>query len=416
MGGLVQLVAYGNQNHYHTSNPQMSFFKKAYMKHTNYSMEQYQVYPTNNTNTGVSNTMKFGTRNRINIPRHSDLVQEMHFRLKMTGEPGTDLIQSGRGGCYSLGNAMIKNVEVEIGGQMIDRHYGEWLTIWSELTLPEGKRQGYDEMVGNCMNPDDIKSTLYVPLQFWFNRNPAAAIPLISLQWYEVRINVEFRDANELFSIAPPDDYEITFWANYIYLDTQERRWFAQSEHEYLIEKLCFTGDEELKDAQTQPNNRQRIDLNYAHCCKALYWVAQDNITSGSQVCQPCMFTPLHYNMDNTIKTNKTEATIDLNGKNRFEPMEMDYFMRQQIFQYHSNKPRSAHNQFMYMYSFCLDPENPYPTGNCNFSRLDTIQFNVKNMKINPASPNNQYIFKNFALSYDVLRVMGGMCGLAFMG
>lgn len=410
-GGLMQLVAYGRQSIYHSSNPQMSFFKKTYKKHTNYSKEQIQL---KHRNAAGGNTMKFGTQYKIDIPRIGDLAQEMHFRLKMTGEPGTDKIQAGRGGCYSLGNAMIKNVEIEIGGQMIDRHYGEWLTIWSELTLPEGKRQGYDEMVGNCMNPDDIKSTLYVPLQFWFNRNPAAAIPLISLQWHEVIINVKFRDANELFSIAPPDDYEITFWTDYIYLDTEERLWFSQNPHEYLIEKLGFTGDKELEDTQTMPNNMQKIALNYYHCCKALYWVAQDNITTGSQVGQPCMFTPLHYNMDNSIKTNKAETNIQINDHNRFEPMEMDYFIRQQIYQHHSNKPRSVNNQFMYMYSYCLEPENPYPTGNCDFERIDSIRLIIKNMKLNPSAPNNKYTLKVFPVMYNVLRVMSGMAGLAF--
>jgi len=173
---------------------------------------------------------------------------------------------------YGAGHAIIKTAELEIGGQLIDKHYADWLNIWTELTVPEGKRAGFDLMVGNtnvAAQLDATSTKLDVPLQFWFCRNPGLALPLIALQYHEVKLNIEFCAATGVLEDGDNGtDFAGTLdtcklWVDYVYLDTDERRRFAQISHEYLIEQVQFTGDE----STVQTNVRHK--LNFNHPCKA---------------------------------------------------------------------------------------------------------------------------------------------------
>ena len=190
-GGLMQLVAYGAQDIYLTGNPQITFFKVVYRRHTNFSMECIeQVF---------SGTPDFGRKAMCTVTRNGDLVTRMYLKV--------DLPALGDGTCWvrRVGYAMIKHVEVEIGGTRIDKHYGEWLDIWGELNVKKDHRDAYDAMVGNTYTSDDadpadsaVESpvTLYVPLRFWFNRNPGLALPLIALQYHEVKLHWNLKNPN----------------------------------------------------------------------------------------------------------------------------------------------------------------------------------------------------------------------------
>ncbi len=391
-GGLMQLVAYGAQDIYLTGNPQITFFKVVYRRHTNFAMES--IEQTFNGATG------FGRRVTATISRNGDLIKDMWLEVFFTFDGSA----SQR---YGYGNALVKQVEIEIGGQLIDRQYGEWLDIWSELSIPEGKRAGYDEMVGNYGT-----TALYtnqkvdVPLMFWFNRNPGLALPLIALQYHEVKINLDIAEVGDVDYVSGGSDTALTslkLWVDYIYLDTDERRRFAQVSHEYLIEQLQFTGDAALSGTSF------RSELNFNHPCKELIWVcqltAQQRGSNGSDT-QPCQFTTLEVPGTSPGAT----AILKLNGQDRFQERRMEYFRRVQGFKHHTHSARndSNHKQHIYLYSFALNPEEHQPSGTCNFSRIDNTILSFNN------TPSQTGVVKVFAVNYNVLRIMSGMGGLAY--
>jgi hypothetical protein len=365
-----------------------------------------------------------------------------------------------------LGHNLVSSVEVEIGGQRIDKHYGNWLHIWNELTQEPGKQAGYAKMVGNipqltnllvqggepcdsdCYAGEPSSSsevfncapgyTMYIPFQFWFNRNPGLALPLIALQYHEVRINLEFEQLqNLMWSVTPslgnPNTIRdrvnaanlqaASLYVEYIYLDTDERRKFAQVSHEYLIETLQFTGGESI----TASSNK--LKLNFNHPCKELIWVVQrDSFVSCDEgVINPWKGQqPFNFSdwwdrsvLESGYSVTRVEgmagnnpvvtALLQLNGHDRFQVRDGNYFNLVQPFQHHTNCPASGIN----VYSFALKPEDHQPSGTCNLSRIDntTLLLTVSN---NTIGGNNSATVRVYATNYNVLRIMSGMGGLAY--
>lgn len=266
-GGLMQLVAYGAQDVYLSGNPQITFFKVVYRRHTNFSVE-----PIQQTWNGAAD---FGRTVTCNINRNGDLITNMY--VAVTLNKVTPVVPWGY--VNRLGHAMIESVKVEIGGSKIDEQYGDWLNIWHELTHVVGQERGYAKMIGDVSNLTAVSTAeksayqLYIPLQFWFNRNNGLALPLIALQYHDVRITLNFRPAAALVnyagSTAPTlsnlmaDSYLLI---DYVYLDSEERKRFAQASHEYLIEQLQYTGTETFNST----SNKYR--LNFNHPSKYLIW------------------------------------------------------------------------------------------------------------------------------------------------
>jgi hypothetical protein len=300
-GGLLQLVSYGAQDIYITGNPQITFWKVLYKRHTNFAMESIEV-----TFNGQAD---FNKRVTAVINRNADLMFRTYVQVVL---PAVDLANGStqldrfRWLNY-IGHRLIKTVELEIGGQRIDRQYGDWMQIWTQLSQDAGTIDALDDMIGNshdlvlmkdkkgyaldasCAGSELTNScaaragtpakTLYIPLQFWFCRNPGLAIPLIALQYHEVRINVEFEQwinccfYQQTGATAPATSIQsltaASLYIDYVYLDTEERRRFAQQTHEYLIEQLQYTGAESI----TSSSNK--IQLNFNHPVKELIWVVQ---------------------------------------------------------------------------------------------------------------------------------------------
>ena len=394
-GGLMQLVAIGAQDVHLTGNPQISFFKVVYRRHTNFSMESIQQ--------SFNGTAKPGSRVTCTISRNGDLVTNMWLEVTLPKQDSTNKIHQY---VNSVGHALIEYVELEIGGQRIDKHYGEWLEIWSELTLPEEKRQGFNEMIGRR---DTGRGTamqnkkLYIPLQFFFCRNPGLALPLIALQYHEVKLNIKFRDgSNNTLKTGGmtefgPDGAKL--YVDYVYLDTEERQRFAQMSHEYLIEQLQHTGAESTKSDQ--------VRLNFNHPVKELVWAIR---SSGADVLQFGASELVHDgNVDFpfAISGNDrfTTAKLQLNGHDRFTERDAAYFRLVQPYQHHTRVP----NKYIYCYSFALNPEAHQPSGTCNFSRLDNVTLNLIGMsKIDGGE------LLVYAVSNNILRITSGMGGLAY--
>ena len=319
----MQLVAYGAQDVYLTGNPQITFWKVTYRRHTNFAMESIEQ-----TFNGQAD---FGRRVQCTISRNGDLAYRTYLQVTLPeigqegccGESPADCDKTYARWLDYPGEQLISMVEVEIGGQRIDRQYGDWMHIWNQLTLTSEQERGYNKMVGQTVqltyltHPDfaDVESacaaldvpaavcaprnalpetTLYVPLQFWFCRNPGLALPLIALQYHEVKINLELRPSDEcLFAVTDLTEgtsgssavangnsvkdgaaYQkslvaASLYVDYVFLDTDERRRMAQNPHEYLIEQLQFTGDESVGSSSN------KIKLNFNHPCKELVWVVQ---------------------------------------------------------------------------------------------------------------------------------------------
>ena len=298
-GGLLQLVSYGAQDIYISGNPQITFWKVLYKRHTNFAMESIEV-----TFNGQAD---FNKRVTAVINRNADLMYRTYVQVVLPAVDFSTVTQLNRFRWLNyIGHRLIKTVELEIGGQRIDRQYGDWMQIWTQLSQDIGTVEALNDMLGNvhdlvlmkdrrgyaldasCAGSELTNTcapragtparTLYIPLQFWFCRNPGLAIPLIALQYHEVRINIEFEQwinccYYELAtSTAPTSIQSLTaasLYIDYIYLDTEERRRFAQQTHEYLIEQLQFTGAESI----TSSSNK--IQLNFNHPVKELVWVVQ---------------------------------------------------------------------------------------------------------------------------------------------
>lgn len=315
-GGLMQLVAYGAQDVYLTGNPQITFWKVVYRRHTNFSVEAIEQT--------FNGQPDFGKRVTCTISRNGDLIHRVYLQVTLPAVQCPTSVSNCFRWVNYIGHQLIRNVDVEIGGQRIDRHYGDWLNIWNELTQEPGHQVGYDNMVGNTIaltgfgQNNTQATTLYVPLQFWFNRNPGLALPLIALQYHEVKINLEFRSKSECFvtsssvgacdttvnfssqtTFCVPSLETATLYVDYVYLDTDERRRFAQVSHEYLIEQLQFTGDESI----TTQNVKMRMNFN--HPVKELVWVVQRDSVVQPGINQWTNYTD---DYDNDTLTNLTAA------------------------------------------------------------------------------------------------------------
>ena len=268
-GGLMQLVAYGAQDVYLSGNPQITFFKVVYRRHTNFSVE-----PIQQTWNGAAD---FGRTVTCNINRNGDLITNMYVVVMLNSQP-TKTAEWGY--VNRLGHALIETVRIEIGGSKIDEQYGDWLNIWYELTHKTGQERGYAKMIGDVPELTNISSQgfnahqLYIPLQFWFNRNNGLALPLIALQYHDVRITLKYRDSvnciNYVGSTKPVIDKQLMsdsyLLIDYVYLDSEERKRFAQASHEYLIEQLQFTGSESINGKSS------KYRLNFNHPSKYLIW------------------------------------------------------------------------------------------------------------------------------------------------
>ena len=419
-GGLMQLVAYGAQDIYLTGNPQITFFKVVYRRHTNFSMEEIEQTP--------DGSVGFGNTASYTISRNGDLVHKMHFEFTPKNILSLSTDSSLHKGIIAphFGHTLLKEVECEIGGQLIDRHYNHWLSTRSMLTEPNptGKNTAITEVgaapgagtdtLYNRMsyNHKSIEQTddnglgsapskAFVPLQFWFNLNPGLALPLIALQYHEVKIKITFPTIAEVTDKTAGSGLTAAegantlsssgkLWAQYIYLDTDERRRFAQVSHEYLIEQLQFQNT----TASTS------MELNFNHPVKELIWGKVPNTTTITANTGPGVL------QKEGAAGAELNYYLKLNGHDRFAPRHHFYFSRQQIYDHHTGFGGTVAYDSILVYSFALKPEEHQPSGTCNFSRIDTAE-----LVASTAPGDDQYIY---AINYNVLRIMSGMGGLAY--
>jgi len=418
----MQLVAYGAQDIYLTGNPQITFFKVVYRRHTNFSMESIQQT--------WNGAVGFGNKVVATISRNGDLVNKCYI----TFSPNTVLDGSSLVAPY-LGNGLLKEVELEIGGQRIDKHYGHWLTTWHELTapndsctfptVPSGSKFATSIVTGDntaelavaptaaqreafyCKTPGTATTEHYasIPLQFWFCRNPGLALPLIALQYHEVKISVLIGAGADMGTSVNIDS-NLALWCDYIYLDTDERRRFAQVSHEYLIEQVQYQNT----------TSSTSMNLNFNHPVKELIWAKAKPY--GAASVHGGGHTLDRMEDDNADFINQAESVctinLKLNGHDRFAPRHTGYFTRTQVAAYHTGNGGIQKSDSIHVYSFALKPEEHQPSGTCNFSRIDNAQLVYSTKPTDGGNTSASCNIHIYAVNYNVLRIMSGMGGLAY--
>jgi hypothetical protein len=436
-------VAYGAQDVYLTGQPKVTFFQAVYKRHTNFAMENIQQ----TVNGSPSNSGRVS----VTIARNGDLVGDMYIRLVPTFATQAALTSTNANFDMNwVAERAVASIELTIGGQRIDKHYQTWWRLYAELFLGESDKINYGKLTSSATPVPDTTNpnSVYLPLLFFFNRNPGLYLPLIALQYHEVRMDFDLTSYFQSY-FGTSATFEV--WANYVYLDTEERRRFAQKGHEYLIEQVQHTGGDSITLATTPSTTgtatAQTIRLSFNHPVKELIWCYQNtsataynsmwNFSSGAanvQVTCNTFATLTQGALPHTIgcprvaqvltsaswieegSSNVTAGSnvevgplynfkLVLNGQDRFKEQAGKYFNQYQPYVYHTGVPYPG----IYAYSFALQPEEHQPTGTCNFSRIDNAQvaINIKGCATTPLQ-------RMFAVNYNILRIQSGMGGLAF--
>ena len=413
----LQLVARGRQDVYLTGEPQMTFFKQVYRRYTPFAIESIPIE--------FDGTPDFGRRISTIIPRKADLLSSLFLEVDL---PVIPYLDNGSPVYWAndIGHAMIESVSVEIGDKEIDKHTGEWLQIWSSLTVPAEKRDGFAEMTGHWeVYPPatPVGSKLIIPLRFWFCDRIGEALPLIALQAHPVRVIVQLSKFQELWwsenlstptpgqacpQIPPVAPTRVQLYGDYVFLDTDERRRFAAASHEYLITQLQYTPVQSIPVNVTTAN----VPLVFNHACKEFIWVIQQDRMSAARE---------WFNFSNKLEANGGEAgvvaedqmdsaIIRLDGYERFQSRGARYFRITQPYQRHTAIP----NDFIYLYSFSLRPEDEQPTGSINCSKIDDIQLALTMTNTQQMVQYDRTVVV-YTTNYNVLRIVGGLGGLAFI-
>jgi hypothetical protein len=497
-GALIQLVALGTQDVKFTKEPQISFFKSSYRPYVNFAMESIEQTLGGNADFGKSVTTE--------VSRSGDLVTDMLLDVtlpEIRAHQGTPTVLNANNSIATEGsservqwvdnpaNTLVRTAEINIGGQVIDKHYSEWFTIWNELTLPENKRAGYNDIIGQqnlvahkatgvyatntaggtdySENPGTVISARdteaafsnyearystavdfkYQGLQtpkvlhpatkvsfvpsFWFNCNAGLALPLIALQYHQVKVKFEFRPLSEMYILTANDDdssaglrledsrlslVEVKLWVNYVFLEAAERRITAKKSHEYLITQL------QTNDGESVNTSTARVKLAFNHPCMELIWCVREDEAGFANrhndfetYKNEFLYTAGTLTTGNTVGATKNlmrglnpvvSAKLQIHGQDRFQPRDGDYFTRYQVHKYHTRTPES---RGIGVYSFALNPESMQPNGTANFSRIDNPTLVVNFRQISATNPGKLFVY---ARNMNLFRIAGGMGGVAF--
>ena len=417
-GGLLVLAAYGAQDKYTTGNPQITFFVAVYRRYTNFSVIQMPQLFTGD--------FDFGKKIYCQLDRIGDLVNQMFLKIKLPSLESYSYNDSNENQVdfywvNSIGHALIKIIEIEIGGNIIDRQYGIWMEIWSELTVPLNKREGYFDMIGKSINPINFNNNkellLYVPLQFWFCKNIGLSLPLIAIQSQEVRINLTLRNYSELIISSngstitdSPNKQSLNIISgnlevDYIFLEEDERKIFTENNLQYLITQTQVYP----KSLDTTDYNNVIVDFNFNHLVSELIWVIQNsNVLNTYSYGGNEWFnfsTQSYKNGNLTGNDPMINGKFLIEGNDLTEEKDSKYYKVVVPYQRHTNVP----NNYIYVYSFSLHPEEYQPSGTCNFSRIDSsiLQMRLSEELVKP-------IIQIFAVNYNILNIANGMAGIEY--
>lgn len=411
-GGLLQLVATGKQDVFLTGNPQISWFKMVYRRYTNFAVESQSMF--------FDGDPDFGKRLSCLIPRRGDLLGPLVLEVTLpalTLSDGTPVSY-----VNAVGHALIEEISLEIGEQKIDTQTGEWMEMWSNMTTMSSQRSGFNDMIGKVddyMEPNNFGPLkLYIPLRFWFCKNPGQYLPLLALQYHPIRINIKLRALQDIFfttqlqtncntlSVVSTKITDMRLYGDYVYLDIEERRRFVSNTHEYLIEQVQYSPPISIPVGATTVS----VPLEFNHPIRELLWFIQrSQMTSYHE----------YYNYSNLsiMETGQrtdllADAMIQLDGYDRFDRRDAGYFRLVQPYYHHTTVPN---NLFIYNYCFALRPEELQPSGSLNASRIDSFVLQMNLLADSTTAPaRGNAITRVYATNHNVLRVINGFGGLLF--
>ena len=412
-GTLIELIARGKQDISITGNPQISYFKTVYHRHTNFAME-----PIRNV---FNETPDFGRKTTCYIDKKADLLSAMYLEIELPELARNVSWVNG------IGNQIIKTVEIQIGGETIDKITGSALDIYNELITPQGIKPSYYNMIGKFftygINSQTGAVLLYVPLPFWFCRDIGRSLPLINLGYMDVSVIVELQPYDKCWfkkNIPSGTTYptnihvtSMTLLCNYIYLDVHERRkMLATPKMEYLIEQ--FQEPPQMAVIANTSSFSSQIYLN--HPVKEIIWyylsdycASLNDLNNYANVLNPFYINNPSQVSNELLVEPLTTVELKFNGNDRFEMLDSKYFRTVQIYEHHT----SSADNYVYLFSFALNPEINQPSGTCNFSKIDDIRMNLGLYQ----GPNQGILSGNIymlAVNYNILRIQSGMAGVLF--
>ena len=401
------------QDVYLTGSPSITFWKVVYRRHTQFALEAISQT--------FNGQVDFGKKVSCTLSRNGDLISTMWLEIELTKKTGV--------ATYFPAENFVRQIDLSIGGQVIDKVYSDWYRIYDELTRNSDEKAAYKRLA-DFDQGDNLatsaaagrKKKMYLPVSFFFSRTPGLALPLIALQYHEVKLDIQFAPAAEMLlagvdtAVAPT----ATLWGTYVFLDVEERRRYAQSSHEFLITQLQFTGSETITPASTTRTTNVR--LNYNHPVKFLTWVvksadpAKDNHGAFTVAASVAGTGQGESNEKYAVIAS---AKLQLNGSDRFAERRGSYFSQCQTFEHFQSLPKAG----VYLYSFALKPEEHQPSGTCNFSRIDNATL-VLTTKACTATTSDLILDDTvcaanaignltnllvFAENYNVLRIASGI-------
>lgn len=401
--GLLQLVATGAQDTLLTSNPQVTLFRSAYKRITNFANESIPQT--------MNGTVRGGAKTSVVISRNGDLVSDMWLQIKMKRHTS--------GTPFYPAEEILKSVSVEIGGQLCDRHYPTWYRLFDNIYRNSTERDAYKSMT-NFVDSEiaGTVKTFHLPLLFWFNRNISSALALVALQFHEVRLTFEWADA--VAGVDLNNDFSAELWCDYTYLDVDERRKFASEAAETLVEVVQFTGDENVVVSNAKAASQQ-VRLSFNHPVKHLLFAVADPAVHGK-------FTGKAAGDTAEATAPLKSARLLLNGHERQAERIGSYYNKVVPYQTAKVSPDAG----IYQFTFGVRPTELAPSGTLNMSRIDSA---VLALTFKQADPNLANVDANdilaptenatagataltalrvFAVSVNWLRVQSGMGGLAF--
>lgn len=434
-GGLIQLIAYGAQNHFINGNPRMSFFKRVFRAYTHFSMESFTLQFMNQSQL----TSDKETLLSCKIRRFGDMLYNTYIVVEL---PDIDTSLGGNELFFRwvpyIGEVLVQEYWVSIGGSVIERRTGEWQHIWNELSMTDTKRNGYNILIGHDKLMYDPSLTtnvttgnpnykiqgrrIWIPLHLWFCRESGSALPLIGLQHHDVELYVRFRRLDDLFTVRSkgetsfrrprgdevniltrivPSAQQAVFGiigsslniqaridANFVFLGDRERAFFTRNVVDYIIE-----------EAQTQvfvtEGLHNILNLTINNIVKEMVWVFRPKNARDSN--NWFLFT------DRDGQEVMATSRLVIQGKDRFETKTSDYFGLIQPYHHHSRVPKKG----VYCYNFGIHPETFQPSGTLNASRLSKFQ-----LLTTIRSSVEEYDIILFYMSYNFLRIIGGMGSL----
>ena len=424
-GGEIQLLSVGKQDKYLIGDPEITFFKSVYRRHSNFSIETKEETFFGN--------LGFGEKSTCKLHKDGDLISGMMLHIQLGSLNITTQNSTGCGDTEdtvfswvnSIGHAIFEYIEIEIGGSLIDRHYGEWYEIWMELTQSLDKKMGYYKMIGKKSNAGYSYNSftksieLLVPLQFWFCKRFGLALPVLALTEHEIKINVKWRRLSQLWITNKNGQkpkkipsFKAKLLVDYVFLDIPDKVKFVRKNNYYLIEQLQLEEESFRKTAKTP-----RIKLHFYHPIKELVWVIQrSDVTTSVKDSDSDGYNDTYgndwFNFTKSLKWDDNSdffdsARLTLDRSERFRWLPSSYFRLYQPYKYHSCIP----DNLIYTFSFALRAEEYQPTGSCNFSNFEN---KILELDLRSTPDVEDYTVKIYATNHNILVVSRGQAGLVF--